>query len=255
MEEVVVFPPIDRNGTNDTNESVDIGVKRLGMRTCQSLKTPMQSSTRKKRRRIYPIVKRIAEIPLAFVLFILLSPLSLLIAIAIRLESLGSALFRQKRVGRDRRAFILYKFRSMYQDIDPSLHKTYMQDYISGQTAKAAIHKPIKPSQITRMGRLLRKTSLDELPQLLNIIKGDMSFIGPRPNIPAEVDVYQEWHNRRLEVMPGITGWAQIHGRSSIPFDQIVKYDIEYVEHYGLKMDLKVVFLTIPAVILGHGAK
>jgi lipopolysaccharide/colanic/teichoic acid biosynthesis glycosyltransferase len=209
--------------------------------------------------RIYPLVKRLAEFVFSIVLLMLLAPLFLLLTLAIRLESPGPALFRQIRIGKSGKSFTFYKFRSMYNDIDKSAHEAFMAAYVNGQVnesaSEEAVFKPIQTNQVTRMGRLLRKTSLDELPQLINILKGEMSFIGPRPNVPAEVTAYKDWHNKRLEVLPGITGWAQINGRSSIAFDQIVRYDIEYVENTGLMMDLKVLWYTVPAVLLGRGAK
>lgn len=208
---------------------------------------------------IYPLVKRLAEFLFSIVLLIVFAPLFFLLTMAIRLDSPGPALFRQIRIGKDGKPFTFYKFRSMYNNIDRNAHAAFMTAYINGQVSedasKESIFKPIQKNQITRMGQILRKTSLDELPQLINILRGEMSFIGPRPNVPAEVEAYKDWHNKRLQVLPGITGWAQINGRSAIVFDQIVHYDIEYVENAGLMMDLKVLWYTVPAVLLGRGAK
>jgi lipopolysaccharide/colanic/teichoic acid biosynthesis glycosyltransferase len=208
---------------------------------------------------VYSMIKRVAEKTLAIILLILLAPLFLLFAIAIRLDSPGPVLFRQTRIGKDGKPFTFYKFRSMYQDIDRSVHQAFLKAFVNGNvhegTDEQAVFKPIQASQITVIGRFLRKTSLDEMPQLFNIIKGDMSFIGPRPNVTAEVEEYQEWHKRRLAVLPGITGLAQINGRSSIPFDQIVRYDIEYVERESLWLDLKILWQTVPSVLLARGAR
>ena len=147
----------------------------------------------------------------------------------------------------------------MYEDIDRKAHDRFLTAYVNGDIHAGSngrsVFKPIGDKQITRVGRFLRKTSLDEAPQIINIIKGDMSFIGPRPNIPTEVEAYQDWHRKRLEVLPGITGLAQIRGRSSIPFDQIVRYDVEYVENESLKMDLHILWHTVPTVLLGSGAE
>jgi len=212
-----------------------------------------------RRGRIYPIFKRVAETILSILLLILMAPLFLLLTLAIRWDSPGPALFRQTRIGKGGKAFTFYKFRTMFHDIDRSGHQTFLKAYVNGELASGTngqnVYKPIQANQITRVGRILRKTSLDELPQLFNIIKGEMSFIGPRPNVPAEVEAYHDWHRKRLEVLPGITGLAQINGRSMIAFDQIVRYDIEYVENAGLLMDLKVLWYTLPAVLLGNGAK
>jgi lipopolysaccharide/colanic/teichoic acid biosynthesis glycosyltransferase len=209
--------------------------------------------------RLYPVFKRVAATIAALVLLILLAPLFLALTLAIRLDSPGPALFRQMRIGKNGKPFTFYKFRSMYQDIDRSAHEAFLKEFVKGNVQEGAedpnFFKPAQTNQITRVGRLLRKTSLDELPQLLNIIKGDMSFIGPRPNVPAEVDAYSEWHKRRLGTLPGVTGWAQIHGRSSIPFDQIVRYDIEYVENESFVLDLKILLSTVPTVLRGHGAR
>jgi lipopolysaccharide/colanic/teichoic acid biosynthesis glycosyltransferase len=205
--------------------------------------------------RIYPIVKRVLETLLSLLLLILLAPLFLLLTLAIRWDSSGSALFRQTRIGKYGKPFILYKFRSMHVDIDRTAHQAFLTAFVNGEVAEDDVYKPIQTNQVTRVGQFLRKTSLDELPQLINIIKGEMSFIGPRPNVPAEVEAYRDWHRKRLEVLPGVTGLAQIKGRSSIPFDHIVNYDIEYIENESLMTDLKILLQTIPAVMGGNGAK
>jgi lipopolysaccharide/colanic/teichoic acid biosynthesis glycosyltransferase len=211
------------------------------------------------RRWLYQKSKRVIETLLSIVLLILLAPLLLVITLAIRWDSPGPALFRQIRVGKDGKSFTFYKFRSMHNDIDRTAHQAFLAAFVNGHVNENGGHpktyKPLQPSQLTRVGRLLRKTSLDELPQLLNIIKGEMSFIGPRPNILAEVEAYKDWHMRRLHVLPGITGLAQINGRSSIPFDQIVQYDIEYVENESLMLDLKILLYTLPTIAKGNGAK
>ena len=212
-----------------------------------------------RRLKIYSAVKRILETVLSIIILILLAPMFLLITLAIRWDSPGSALFRQTRVGKNGKPFTCYKFRTMYENIDRSTHNTFLAAYVNGEIQSGnnghAVFKPIGESQITRVGRILRKTSLDEAPQIINIIKGDMSFIGPRPNIAAEVEAYKDWHRKRLEVLPGITGLAQIHGRSSIPFDQIVRYDVEYVENESLKLDFHILWRTVPTVLFGDGAE
>lgn len=209
--------------------------------------------------RIYPIAKRVAETILSILLLLLLAPVFLLITLAIRWDSPGPALFRQIRIGKGGKAFTFYKFRTMYQDIDRSAHQAFLAAFVNGDIregkSERAVFKPAGANQVTRVGRLMRRLSLDELPQLLNIIKGDMSFIGPRPNVPTEVEAYKDWHLKRLQVLPGITGLAQVNGRSSIPFDQIVRYDIEYVDHQSLKMDLKVLLYTVPTILRGNGVK
>lgn len=208
---------------------------------------------------IYPILKQVVVTVLSVILLLMLAPMFLLITLAIRWDSPGPALFRQTRVGKGGKGFSFFKFRTMYSDIDRSAHQAFLAAYVNGEihagTNGREVYKPADQDQITRVGRVLRKTSLDELPQLINIIKGEMSFIGPRPNVMSEVEAYKDWHHKRLKVLPGITGLAQINGRSSIPFDQIVRYDIEYVEDESLKKDLEILWHTVPAVLRGNGAK
>jgi len=212
-----------------------------------------------RRVRIYLILKRCVERVLALAFLILLTPLFLLFATLIRLDSSGSVLFRQTRVGKDGKPFTCYKFRSLYADVDRSAHLAFLKAFVDQDITEAAddqaVFKPIRPDQVTAVGRFLRKTSLDEVPQLINILKGDMSFVGPRPNMPGEVEEYKDWQKRRLEVLPGITGLAQINGRSSIPFDRIARYDIEYVENESLVLDLRIIVQTVPLVLRGKGAK
>ena len=147
----------------------------------------------------------------------------------------------------------------MHYNIDDSSHRVFMKKYVNGQIANNngshRVFKPFKSNQITRIGRILRKTSLDELPQVINVLKGDMSLVGPRPNVPWEVEAYHGWHIERLEVLPGITGLAQVRGRSGITFDQIVRYDIEYIEKQGLKLDLQILWWTFTSVLFGSGAE
>jgi lipopolysaccharide/colanic/teichoic acid biosynthesis glycosyltransferase len=212
----------------------------------------------KTRVNIYSSIKHLIERLLALALLILLTPLFVLLALLIQWDSPGPVLFRQERIGKGGKPFKFFKFRSMRSDIDRGAHEAFFKAFVNGHTEgseQLQEFKPIQDDQVTRMGRFLRKTSLDELPQLLNIIKGEMSFIGPRPNVLAEVEAYKDWHRRRLEVLPGITGLAQINGRSSIPFDQIVQYDIEYVENESLLLDLQISWQTLPAVLRGKGAK
>jgi lipopolysaccharide/colanic/teichoic acid biosynthesis glycosyltransferase len=224
-----------------------------------NLRARHRSFTQSRRIRIYPVIKRIVETVLSVIVLILLAPMFLLITLAIRWDSPGSALFCQTRIGKNGKPFTCYKFRTMYEDIDRRAHDRFLAAYVNGDIHSGSngrsVFKPIGDNQITRVGRFLRKTSLDEAPQIINIIRGDMSFIGPRPNIPTEVEAYQDWHRKRLEVLPGITGLAQIRGRSSIPFDQIVRYDVEYVESESLKMDLHILWHTVPTVLLGSGAE
>lgn len=184
-----------------------------------------------------------------------------LIALAISLDSPGSPLFVQERVGMNGRRFKIYKFRSMWKNHNPQRDRSFMQDYISGKISlddgrdgKVARFKPVRQEDLTRVGRFLRKTSLDELPQIFNVIRGEMSLIGPRPNVTWEVDAYLPWHYERLNVLPGITGLAQVMGRSDITFDQIARYDIRYARYQDLQMDFWILWQTVQIIFDRSGA-
>jgi lipopolysaccharide/colanic/teichoic acid biosynthesis glycosyltransferase len=153
--------------------------------------------------------------------------------------------------------FYVYKFRSMRVQADHGLHERFVREFVAarGEQASIGTFKISGDSRLTRVGRVLRKTSLDELPQLLNVLKGDMSLVGPRPVPPYEVALYEEAHYQRLATLPGITGMWQVRGRSRVPFEQMIRMDIEYVQKASLWLDLKILLLTIPAVISGRGAE
>ncbi len=206
----------------------------------------------------YQTTKRIVETLLCLAAIPFLLPIGLIIALAIRLDSPGPVFFVQERVGKGGRLFKMIKFRTMHYKIDDSSHRLFMQQYVSGQISangSQKVFKPFRAEQVTRVGRLLRKTSLDELPQLINVLKGEMSLVGPRPNVRWEVEAYHGWHIERLEVLPGITGLAQVRGRSGITFDQIVRYDVEYIEQQSLKLDLLILWWTFASVLFGNGAE
>jgi lipopolysaccharide/colanic/teichoic acid biosynthesis glycosyltransferase len=207
----------------------------------------------------YPFIRRILEVIICLLAIPFVIPLGIIIAIAIRLDSSGPVLFLQDRVGKDGKIFKIIKFRTMYHNIDDSSHRAYMKKYISGQMNEVAksnkTFKPFKSSQVTPVGRILRKTSLDELPQLINVFKNEMSFVGPRPNVIWEVEAYNEWHAERLKVLPGITGLAQVRGRSQITFDDIVRHDLEYIENQSLKLDALILWWTVASVLFSNGAE
>lgn len=206
----------------------------------------------------YRIAKRVLDLIIVLLALPAVLPLILLCALAIRLDSPGPVFFVQERVGKGGRRFKIYKFRTMRHDLDRSAHKEFMRAFVNGEIGKngsgKAIYKPFQQSQVTRVGHILRKTSLDELPQLINVFRGEMSMVGPRPNVPWEVEEYRGWHKERLEVLPGITGLAQVRGRSGINFDTIVEYDIEYVEKQSLKLDLQILWWTMLSVLYSQGA-
>ncbi len=181
---------------------------------------------------------------------LVLSPLLLGIALAIVLESPGPVFFRQRRVGLNGRAFTMLKFRSMYRDAEARLEALRTHNEMSGPVFKMA-----NDPRVTRVGRFLRRTSLDELPQFLNVLTGDMSIVGPRPPIPAEVRQYKRWQRRRLSVRPGITCIWQISGRNNIDFDRWMELDLEYIDTWSLWGDIAICLKTIPAVLSARGAR
>jgi len=170
--------------------------------------------------------------------------------------------FRQPRIGQYGNSFVFLKFRSMYVDNDAAVHKEYVQQLIAGKADKnpsngngQGVYKLTNDSRITRVGAFLRKTSLDELPQFYNVLKGEMSLVGPRPPVPYEVEAYDIWHRRRLlEAKPGITGLWQVSGRSSVKFDDMVRLDLHYARNWSPWMDIKILLRTPGAVVLGEGA-
>ena len=205
------------------------------------------------------ILKRSIDIVGALILLALFSPFCLAIAIAIKLTSKGPILFRQMRVGHHGRQFQFLKFRSMYVGNDYSVHRDYVTKLINknavADASQGNVYKLTGDKRITPLGRFLRKTSLDELPQFINVLRGEMSLVGPRPPIPYELAAYQTWHRRRLlEVKPGITGLWQVTGRSTVDFDAMVRLDLKYATTWTPWLDLKILFRTPMAVIRGSGA-
>ena len=203
--------------------------------------------------------KRAVDVVCTILALALLWPLLLLIAVLVKLDSPGPALFVQERIGKDGLRFRLYKFRTMWHGLNDSAHRTFMQAFVRGDigststTSYTTVFKPFCKSEVTRVGCILRKTSLDELPQFINVLTGSMSLVGPRPNVPWEVEAYKSWHRERLSVLPGITGLAQVNGRSAIDFDTIARHDIEYVRHMSLALDVRILVKTVLLVIGGKG--
>jgi len=216
---------------------------------------------------MYLASKRRCDIVLAIIALVLLAPLLALISCAIALDSRGPIIFRQKRVLGDQaygdehpeeHQFEFYKFRSMYHKADQSVHQRYVEQLINGQAqaqqdGDKKLYKLGCDPRVTRVGRILRKPSLDELPQLINILKGEMSFVGPRPAIAYEVRQYKRWHLYRLTVQQGLTGLWQVAGRNELSFDEMVQLDIEYAQRRSFWLDLQILFATIPAVLRGRG--
>jgi exopolysaccharide biosynthesis polyprenyl glycosylphosphotransferase len=196
------------------------------------------------------LVKRLFDIVVAGILLLLLLPLFLTVAVAIRLEDAGPVLFKQQRVGRWGALFTMWKFRSMYTDAEARKAALMQRNEMQG----GVLFKMKDDPRVTKVGRLIRKTSIDELPQLWNVLRGDMSLVGPRPPVPSEVDEYSLSDRRRLEAIPGITCIWQVSGRSDIPFDQQVELDVEYIQSQSFLTDIKILLRTVPALLLGTGA-
>jgi len=205
------------------------------------------------------LLKRASDLVIASLAIVLLFPLWLLIALIIKLDSKGPIFYVQERVGMDGRLFLLYKFRTMKAGVDSELHREYQRAFIAGK-AEANLGDDEKPTyklladpRITGIGRLLRRTSLDEVPQLFNVLMGDMSVVGPRPPIPYEVEAYELWHRKRLDMKPGLTGLWQVSGRNRLQFDEMVRLDLFYIENWSLLLDLKIILRTGFVMFGGEG--
>jgi len=240
------YPEDSAHGTGGNDISViypDVTSKRASKRAWHSL-------------------KRAIDVVGSLVALTVGGPIFLLIALAIKLTSPGPVFFRQTRVGQYGIPFTFLKFRSMFVNCDPTIHKQYVQQLIAGRAermpsdnAKEGVYKLTKDPRITRVGSFLRRTSLDELPQFINVLKGEMSLVGPRPAVVYEVEAYNLWHrNRILEVKPGITGLWQVNGRSRVKFDDMVRLDLRYARSSSLWLDLKILVMTPLAVVFGEGA-
>ena len=202
------------------------------------------------RDRVHSIISRSFDVVLATIALVVLSPLLLIVALLIRLESTGPALFSQTRVGLRGRPFTLWKFRSMRNDAESQRAALEAENEMEG----GVTFKVRRDPRITRIGRIIRKLSIDELPQLWNVLIGDMTIVGPRPPIPSEVAGYNLYQRQRLAVKPGLTCLWQVSGRSDIPFDQQVELDLQYIRTRSLRGDLLLMLRTVPTVISGRGA-
>lgn len=232
--------------------------------------------------RWYGLSKRLIDVVVSATALIVAAPLMAAIALAIRLDSPGPAIFSQERIGlrhrgrgrQERGTFMCHKFRTMRHAASPELHRAFVQAFIrkdeAGMSelqrrakeavgggeggAGAATRKLVNDPRVTRVGRFLRRTSLDELPQFWNVLRGEMTLVGPRPALPYEVEVYEPWHHGRLAVKPGLTGLWQVSARSSVDFDGMAKLDLWYIEHRSLWLDLKILAKTPLSVLTGRGA-
>ncbi len=200
--------------------------------------------------------KRAFDVVCALTAMILLSPFFALLSFLVKQSSSGPILFTQERIGKDGRPFDFYKFRTMIHNSDDAIHRQFASMFISGGIEDDCNDDKFKISadpRVTKIGDWLRKTSLDELPQFFNILRGDMSFVGPRPPIRYEIEQYQHRHHERLRVTPGLTGLWQVSGRSSVSFEEMVRLDIHYINNWSFFEDFRIIFKTIPVVIKGTG--
>ena len=221
-------------------------------------------SKRNSSKRLSLFLKRTIDIVGSILALMIFSPLFLIIAILIKLSSKGPIFFRQERVGHFGKKFTFFKFRTMYVNNDQNIHREYINNFMRGEIdhnssgdngRKECAYKLKNDPRVTPIGRFLRKSSLDELPQFINVLRGEMSLVGPRPPIPYELENYDIWHIRRiLEIKPGITGIWQILGRSSTTFDDMVRMDIKYIREWSLWLDIKILLKTPWVVLTGKGA-
>lgn len=221
---------------------------------------PMVTLFRSPLSNIARLLKRGSDLVIAVLALTILSPVWLLIALLIKLDSAGAVFYKQERVGMDGRVFLFYKFRTMRAGADDARHREFQRKYIQGEPDSnlgdedRPAYKLRADERVTRLGKILRKTSLDELPQLFNVLRGDMSVVGPRPPIPYEVESYELWHRKRLDLKPGITGLWQVSGRNRLPFDEMVRMDLYYIENWSLLLDLKIILQTLPVMWRGEDA-
>lgn len=198
------------------------------------------------------IIRRIIDIVGTIVFMTLLSPFLLIIALAVKLDSKGPIIYKQKRCGQNGKEFVFLKFRSMIdKEAKDTEQELEFKNYLEIKTNKG---KVVNPDEVTSVGSILRKTSIDELPQLWNVLRGEISLVGPRPPIPFEVKYYKDWHNDRLSIKPGLTGLWQVYGRGNVPCDHSIFLDLMYIINRSISLDMKLIFLTVPAVFLGKGA-
>lgn len=200
-------------------------------------------------------VRRLLDILLAGTMLLALAPLLIAVALAIRIDTGGPSLFRQRRVGRGRREFTMLKFRTMRSDADATPHREYVQALIGDDRTpeRGRLYKLSVDDRVTRVGRVLRSWSLDEVPQLLNVLRGQMALVGPRPVIAYEVEMYPEDYLRRFDVKPGLTGLWQVSGRNERTYEEMVHFDLEYATERSLLGDLRILAKTVPVVLSRQG--
>ncbi len=207
----------------------------------------------------YQRSKRVVDIVFTLLIMIPLCIVTAVVALLIRLDSKGPIFFRQKRVGQNGVEFEMLKFRSMYHNSDDALHREATRRFMNGgvlsqEKESGKSYKLTNDTRVTRIGRFLRRTSIDELPQFFNVLHGEMTLVGPRPALRYEVDLYSPQDHLRLYGKPGLTGPWQVYGRSRVTFQQMIQMDIDYLHQQSLRQDLKLIAMTVPVMLLGHGA-
>jgi undecaprenyl-phosphate galactose phosphotransferase len=226
----------------------DIAISKVDVTTFEGI--PVIDLSLPSTYNLHSLFKRIFDIMASFFMMLLLSPMFILVAALIKIDSKGPVFFKQERIGKNGKKFKMLKFRSMYVNNDSSIHKEYVTNLIkNGAKDSSGVYKLMDDPRITRVGKFIRKWSLDEFPQLENVFIGEMSLVGPRPPLQYEVENYDEWHKRRLSVNPGMTGLWQISGRNKIGFEDMVLLDIYYVENWTIWLDLQILLKTIPVVL------
>lgn len=224
----------------------------LDQEWCELDRWPVYTFNYRTHQKLRDFIRRLIDVAGSLTAIILLLPVFFIIGLAIKIDSPGPVIFKQKRCGKNGRIFTFYKFRSMHdRKQKDKLREVEFKQYIEQQTTKG---KVLNHKDITNVGRILRKSSIDEFPQFFNVLKGDMSLIGPRPPIPYEVKYYKEWHRDRLNIKPGLSGLWQIYGRGNMPCDSSIFLDLMYLINRSITLDIRLIFQTIPAVLFGRGA-
>lgn len=204
-------------------------------------------------RRPHYWLKNALDLIIIVIALVVSSPVLLIVALAVKLDSPGPAVFKQKRIGKDGKEFTVCKFRSMYVNADDRPHREALQKLVQGEPAARVngqgFFKPVDDPRVTRVGKFLRATGLDELPQVINVLRRDMSVVGPRPAIPYELELYKDWHYRRLSVRPGVTGLWQVRRHDTQNFDDVMRLDLEYIDSFSIWLDLKIILLTVPMIL------
>lgn len=213
---------------------------------------PAMPAMASRQRAVALAVKRTIDVTVASVVLLLALPLMAFVALAIKVDTRGPVLFRQERVGRDLRPIVVLKFRSMVTEADPELHRTFLdrQRTVEGGAASdTGRYKLDRDPRVTRVGRVIRRLSIDELPQLVNVLRGEMSLVGPRPDVPYSLRNYEPWHFERFTVLPGLTGLWQVSGRSRLPYRRMLELDVEYARRWSVWLDLRILARTMGVVL------